>query len=391
MAQRLTVWSAILSSQFEDSHLAEAEETQIVTSAGALDLIKGDRLHCLELAMGNDIESRFVVGPLGLKIGRTAPADIVIADSEVSRTHCMVMLKDDQLYVSDPGSTNGTFIDGNKVTEVTVLPVGSVLQVGKRLLKHEWRTRSEILHSAEIDRELEKAASYVKAMLPPTRTEGPILVDWIYEPSAKLGGDAFGYGLLGDDLYVGYLVDVAGHGAGAAMHAVAIMNQLRQRSLPNTEMSQPELVLSTLNELFQMDDHAGLYFTIWYGIYNARTRQLCYASGGHHPAFLVPPDKSSATPLQTRNVMLGAMPAMSFKQATVDVPPGASVYIFSDGVYEIIDKAGKQWGIDDFVDLILDKSDEGLSEPKRLYNKVYEVAQPSTLDDDFSLVVMTFE
>lgn len=371
--------------------MAEAEETQIVTSASALDLITGDRLHCLELAIGNDIDSRFVVGPLGIKIGRTAPADIVIADSEVSRTHCMVILKDDQLYVSDPGSTNGTFIDGNKITEVTVLPVGSVLQVGKRILKHEWRTRSEILHSAEIDRELEKAASYVKAMLPPTLTDGPIIVDWIYEPSAKLGGDAFGYGSLAEDLYVGYLVDVAGHGAGAAMHAVAIMNQLRQRSLPNTDMTQPALVLHTLNELFQMEDHAGLYFTIWYGVYDARSRVLTYASGGHHPAFLVAPDKSSAVALQTRNVILGAMPSMSFKQASVDVPPGSSVYIFSDGVYEIIDKSGKQWAIDDFVDLILDKSDDGETEPMRLYNKVYELAQPSTLDDDFSLVVMTFE
>ncbi len=370
--------------------MAEGEETQIVTRADEFDLIPGERLHCLELAIGDDVESRFVIGPLGMKIGRTAPADIVIADLEVSRSHCMVILSDDQLLVSDMGSTNGTFVDGNKITEVTVIPVGSVLQVGKRIFKHEWRTRTEINHSNEIDRELEKAASYVKAMLPPTRSEGPILVDWIYEPSAKLGGDAFGYHLLAEDMYVGYLVDVAGHGAGAAMHAVAIMNQLRQRSLPNTEMASPDRVLASLNEMFQMEDHAGLYFTIWYGVFDARTRMLSYASGGHHPAYLVPPDKSDAIPLQTRNLIVGAMPGVNFKQASVEVPPGASVYIFSDGVYEIIDKAGKQWAIEDFVSIILDETLEGVSEPRRLFNKVYEQAQPSTLDDDFSVVVMTF-
>ena len=375
---------------FEDSHLAESEETQIVTSANALDLIAGDRLHCLELVVGNDVESRFVVGPLGLKIGRTPPADVVIPDSSVSRAHCMVIVRDDQLLVSDTGSTNGTFVDGVQVTEPMVIPVGGVLQVGKRMLKHEWRTRGEINHSNEIDRELEKAASYVKALLPPEQSEGPIRVQWLYEPSAKLGGDAFGYGRLADNLYVGYLVDVAGHGAGAAMHAVAIMNQLRQRSLPNTDMSRPEQVLGTLNELFQMEDHAGLYFTIWYGVYDVQTRALTYASGGHHPAYLVLPDKSMATPLQTRNVMLGAMPAMTFTQATVTVPESASVYIFSDGVYEIIDKDAKQWGLDDFVTLILDESAAGKTEPVRLYDKVREVALPSTLDDDFSLVVMTF-
>lgn len=371
--------------------MAEVEQTQIVTRADEMDLITGDRLHCLELSIGDDVEVRHVVGPLGLKIGRTAPADVVLADSEVSRSHCMVVLKNDQLFVSDLNSTNGTFVDGEKISEVTLLPVGSVLQVGKRVLKHEWRTRTEIEHSNEVERELEKAASYVKALLPPPMSEGPIKVDWFYKPSAKLGGDAFGYGQLSDDVYVAYLIDVAGHGTGAAMHAVAIMNQLRQRSLPNTDMAKPELVLSTLNELFQMEDHAGLYFTIWYGVYDARTRQLDYASGGHHASYMVAADKAEAEPLHTRNVIIGAMPAMDFRYDSVTVKPGSSLYIFSDGVYEIIDRQGKQWEIEDFARLILESGDPGQSEPLRLYRNVHEQAEPSTMDDDFSLVVATFE
>ena len=244
------------------------EQTQIVTRAREIDLVTTDRVHCLELSLGEDVEKRHVVSQLGIKIGRTAPAEIVLADSEISRSHCMVVLKDDDVLVSDLGSTNGTFIDGERVSGVTVLPVGSVLQVGNRTFKHEWRTRAELEQSDDFDRELHRAANYVKALLPAPSREGPIRAEWMYHPSTKLGGDAFGYGPLRDDLFVCYLVDVAGHGAGAAMHAVAIMNQLRQRSLPNTDMASPELVLSTLNELFQMDDHAALYFTIWYGVYD---------------------------------------------------------------------------------------------------------------------------
>lgn len=371
--------------------MAEEEQTQIVTRAGELELVTGDRVHCLELSLGEEVEKRHIVTPLGLKIGRTAPADIVIADAEISRSHCMIVAKDDELLVSDLGSTNGTFIDGARIEGVAVLPVGSVLQVGNRRFKHEWRTRAEIAQSNDFDRELQVAVSYVKALLPPPSPEGPVRSEWIYLPSAKLGGDAFGYGRLSDELFVGYLVDVAGHGAGAAMHAVAIMNQLRQRALPNTDMAQPELVLSTLNELFQMEDHAGFYFTIWYGIYNVRTRELTYASGGHHASYLVPADRSEALPLKTKNVIIGAMPAMQFRQETVTIPPGASLYVFSDGVYEIIDKAGKQWAIEDFVDLVLAGPEDGIAEPDRLYREVSARAQPHTLDDDFSLVVLTFD
>lgn len=369
----------------------EQEQTQIVTRGDAFDLIRGDRLHCLEVPEGPDATTRHIVGPLGLRIGRTPPADVVIPDSGISRSHCMVALVNDELLVSDLNSTNGTFVDGQRIGQAHPLPVGSVLQVGNHAFKHEWRTREEIDQSNEFDRELRKAAAYVKALLPREIDFGPIRTRWYYQPSAKLGGDAFGYGKLSDDKDVCYLVDVAGHGAGAAMHAVAIMNQLRQRSLSDTDMARPETVLRTLNDLFQMDDHAGLYFTIWYGVYDRNTRWLHFASGGHHPAFLVAPDRSSFTPLHTRNLMIGAMPGMNYSQASVLVPPGSSVCLFSDGVYEIVDKDGLQWTVDTLIDLLRDPHDDYLANPAALYRTIAERAQPHTLDDDFSFLVATFE
>ncbi len=197
------------------------EQTQIVTRAREIDLVTTDRVHCLELSLGEDVEKRHVVSPLGLKIGRTAPAEIVLADSEISRSHCMVVLKGDDVLVSDLGSTNGTFIDGEGVSGVNVLPVGSVLQVGNRTFKHEWRTRAEIEQSDDFDRELHRAANYVKALLPP-------------------------------------------------------------------------------------------------------------------------PARSVAIPRRTRNVVIGAMPAMEFHHASIKVPHGASFSLFSDGVFEICDKDGPQ-------------------------------------------------
>ncbi len=370
--------------------MAENEKTQFITGADAR-MLTSHRLHCLELLNGDGVASRHVVGPLGLRIGRTVPADIVLPDTEISRAHCVVDVRGDELHVRDLNSTNGTFVDGARVAGASTLPLGSILQVGLRAFKHERRTRAEIEHLNEMDQELEKAASYVRALLPPTVSEGPIKVDWIYKPSAKLGGDAFGYGTLGEDIYVAYLIDVAGHGAGASMHAVAVMNQLRQRSLPGTDMARPDQVLSTLNALFQMEEHAGLYFTIWYGVYDARTRTLNYASGGHHPAYLVPSDRSAALPLHTRNAIIGAMPGMPFRQGQTYVAPGSSVYLFSDGVFEIIDSEGRQWDISDLIAVILKPGPDARREPQRLYELVCQRAQPSTMDDDFSLMIVTFE
>ena len=370
--------------------MSETEQTQIITLAQSLDLAPGDRIHCLELIDCFDTDRRHVVGPLGLKIGRTPPADIVLLDSEVSRSHCFVAIKNGELVVSDLGSTNGTYVDGVRVEDTAALPIGSVLQVGKRSLQHEFRTRAEIAQSEDLDRELQRASAYIQALLPPPSRDGPIRIDWVHVPCARLGGDAFGYGQLSDELFAAYLIDVAGHGAGAAMLAVAVMSQLRQRSLPDTDIRSPAAVLTTLNRLYQMDEQAGLFFTMWYGVYNARTRQLQYAAAGQHPAFLVPPDRSEIVPVGNRNLVIGAVPEMAYKQASIEVPAGSMIYLFSDGVFEITDRTGRQWNIGDFQQRILEPPVDGIGETERLFHSVREAAVPGPLEDDFSLVVAQF-
>ncbi len=370
----------------------DQEHTQIVTFARNIDVALESRLHCLELVDGVGSWRRHIIGRAGASIGRTAPAQIILADSEVSRTHCRLAIEGGRLMVTDLKSTNGTFVDGIRVEGPTALPVGAVLRVGRQSLKHEWRTHREIQQSEELDRDLEKANSYVQALLPATNPEGPIRSDWVYQPCAKLGGDAFGYGVLSDTKFAVYLIDVSGHGAGAAMHSVTVMNLLRQRTfLPNTDLTQPAQVLTALNSMFPMDINAGMYFTMWYGVYDRVTRRLDFASAGHHPAYLVPMDRSGAVPLKTRNVMIGTMPEITYRADSTQVPPGASLYLFSDGVFEIVTIDGVQWRLGDFLPALVKPPVEGLSEAKRLLAEVNRVSRPGGLDDDFSLVVLTFD
>jgi len=84
-------------------------------------------------------EMQYVIGPEGLKIGRGQSADVVLRDSQISRNHCMVMLKEDELHVVDLNSTNGTFVDEERIGGEAVLPVGSTLRVGSILLVHQLR------------------------------------------------------------------------------------------------------------------------------------------------------------------------------------------------------------------------------------------------------------
>ena len=174
------------------------------------------------------------------------------------------------------------------------------------------------------------------------------------------------------------------------MHSVTVLNVLRQRALPDVDFRNPAAVLSSLNERFQMDSHNGMYFTMWYGVYRPGDRTLTFDSAGHHPAFLVAPERQESQPLGAPALMIGAMPASDYQVQQTTVPTGSALYLFSDGVVEFETKDEKQWSLTDFLPLLLEQPHPGTSEAERLYQVVTQAARPGPLDDDFSLVVLTF-
>ena len=123
---------------------AAEDQTQFYKQSDDFRQHETDQIHCLLKLDGEVTETRYVVGADGLKIGRTAPADIIVAGAGVSRAHCVVELAGDELLVSDLNSTNGTYIDNKRIAATEVLAVGSVLRVGTVSFEHEIRSRTEI-------------------------------------------------------------------------------------------------------------------------------------------------------------------------------------------------------------------------------------------------------
>ena len=105
---------------------------------------EAEHVHCLRRIHAIDPEAFHVVGRSGIRIGRTAPADIIVSEPSVSREHCVVELAADKLRVLDLNSTNGTYIDDKRIGRAEILPVGSVLRVGNVSFEHELRSRAEI-------------------------------------------------------------------------------------------------------------------------------------------------------------------------------------------------------------------------------------------------------
>jgi sigma-B regulation protein RsbU (phosphoserine phosphatase) len=174
------------------------------------------------------------------------------------------------------------------------------------------------------------------------------------------------------------------------MHSVTVLNVLRQRGLLQVDPTDPASVLASLNARFEMDVHNGLFFTMWYGVYRPSDRSLVCGAAGHHRAYLVPSDRGATQPLGTSNLMIGAMPDVAYEVQRTTIPAGSTVYLFSDGAFEIETKDDQRWTMADFLPLLLQPSRPDMPEAERVYRLVRQAARPGPLDDDFSLMVVSF-
>jgi pSer/pThr/pTyr-binding forkhead associated (FHA) protein len=65
-----------------------------------------------------------------LTIGRSSESGLVIRDDYTSTHHARLMLWNDEWVIQDLDSTNGTFLDGTRVTLPTPVPLGSTVTIG---------------------------------------------------------------------------------------------------------------------------------------------------------------------------------------------------------------------------------------------------------------------
>ena len=175
--------------------------------------------------------ARHAIGVEALTVGRDPPGTSSSPMGRSRRLHLQVALAGGDVVVEDLGSSNGTYLDGRRLSAPSMLPGTDWVQLGHHLLKHERRSHREVEREFELQRDSEKARSYVQSLLPAPVHTGDVRVDWFHCPSAALGGDAFSYGPLDAHHLFAYLVDVSGHGVEAAMHSVSVLNVLRQRAL----------------------------------------------------------------------------------------------------------------------------------------------------------------
>jgi sigma-B regulation protein RsbU (phosphoserine phosphatase) len=240
--------------------------------------------------------------------------------------------------------------------------------------------------------ELAQAAHYVRSLLPEP-LEDAVKIRWLYIPSTQLAGDMFGYHWIDPDHLALYLLDVSGHGVGAALLAVSAGNVLSGQSLPSTDFRDPGQVLSRLNDVFQMERQGNKYFTMFYAVYRRATRELAYANAGHPAALLISRPDTGAPAMRTlaaTDPVIGMLPpGMPFDTSVEPLGEADRLLVYSDGVFEVEGPDGVMWTFPEFLDFVRNMPAEG-SYLDRIHDEVRRLRGHDLLADDYSFLEVQF-
>jgi len=99
---------------------------------GALD---AERLGTLTVLVGSDVGATFMLNRPSTLVGRGSDAQVALIDDGISRNHARIVRIDDRYEIEDLGSTNGSYVGGQRVSDRQVLEDGARVQFGKTILR----------------------------------------------------------------------------------------------------------------------------------------------------------------------------------------------------------------------------------------------------------------
>ena len=200
-----------------------------------------------------------------------------------------------------------------------------------------------------IESDLRIARDIQRSMVPSTFPDRPDLDLFALMTPAKLvGGDLYGYLLLGDKLYFA-LGDVSGKGVPASLFMAQATRLFR--TLASQQMMPAEICTRINEALSGEDNEAGMFVTMFMGLVDLKTGHLDFCNAGHNPPVLVAPDKTEFLVMQP-NAPIGLWPGLEYEGEELETIMDMPLFIYSDGLNEAENRQQKQFSDERLLNLL---------------------------------------
>ena len=203
------------------------------------------------------------------------------------------------------------------------------------------RLHARDLERRSLDEQLNVARTIQRTFLPKADPEVPGYdITGTNVSSGQVGGDYYDFVRIIDSNTGISIADVSGKGMAAALIMASFRASLIAEIRNNYSI---RTICEKVNSLLAESLDPGNYVTGVYGVLDSRNHILTFSNFGHNPPILLRQD-GQVEYLTEGGMILGVMPATTFDERALMLFPGEVIAFFTDGVTEVFDEAGREFG-----------------------------------------------
>ena len=200
-----------------------------------------------------------------------------------------------------------------------------------------------------IESELRIARDIQMSMVPSTFPEREGLDMYAQmTPAKEVGGDLYGYVLIGDRLYFA-VGDVSGKGVPASLFMAQATRLFRTLA---AQGMMPAEICTRMNDALTEDNEQGMFVTFFLGLIDLQSGHLQFCNAGHNPP-IIGGDESNGEFMQMEsNAPIGLFPGIEFKGEEIESIKGRALFVYTDGLNEAEDMDKNQFGDDRLLEIL---------------------------------------
>ena len=169
------------------------------------------------------------------------------------------------------------------------------------------------------------------------------------DPAKEVGGDFYDFFFVGQNRLALVLADVSGKGIPAALFMMRSKTAIR--GLAESGQSPAEILYRANNTLCEGND-VEMFVTVWLGIIDLTTGQMCCANAGHEYPVLMRADGDYEYVRDKHGLALAGMEDMRYREYELQFNPGDRLFVYTDGIPEAINEDVEQYGADRLLSIL---------------------------------------
>lgn len=237
-----------------------------------------------------------------------------------------------------------------------------------------------------VEQDLELARQVQLAFLPRTspKIKGYSFYQY-YNPANEIGGDYFDYIELSGNRLAIVLADVVGHGVAAAMFMAKLSAETR---FAFASYDDPEQAMSNLNDRMTALE-AERFVTMTAIVLDYVNHRATILIAGHMPPILLKTDKTIEEPGEDDGgPPLAIMSEIPYESTEIELKPGESLTLYTDGVFEAPNAQGAQYSIERLRTQVRKMNGDIEATGQEIISQVQKHIEGCDQEDDMCLVII---